>query len=143
MSEDDPRPDWYAHDNRPPAPPAVKVSASIVSIVAVLFLAYAVAVLLTRIKVDLGWRLAGALAVVVIGLIPAWIAYQLLRGNPLARMIAIALTVVGIVLQLMWFQVWFCWTILFSLVVIAGLVVPDSNRFYSGLPPEDGPETAD
>lgn len=135
--DDDARPDWYAHDGRPPAPPPVKVSASIVSITAVFFLAYALALLFTRYQISVGARLGFTLLILLVGLIPATIAYQLLRGNPLARMATIGLTTVGIVLQAMWFQTWFCWTIVFSLILIAGLVMPDSNRFFSNLPPED------
>ncbi|MGH3648343.1 MAG: hypothetical protein ACRDTM_14355 [Micromonosporaceae bacterium] len=137
MSDEETRSEWYAHDGRPPAPPPVKVSASIVSIAAAFFLAYALALLFTKLQISIGMRLGAVMLILVVGLIPATIAYQLLRGNPLARMAAIGLTTVGIVLQLMWFQTWFCWTILFSLVLIAGLVMPDSNRFFAHLPPED------
>ncbi|MGH3716894.1 MAG: hypothetical protein ACRDT4_26055 [Micromonosporaceae bacterium] len=134
---DEARPEWYAHDGRPPAPPPVKVSASLLAITVAFGIAYALALLFTKAELGVPGRVVAVSVIVVIALALATLAYQLLRGNPVARIIAIALTVVGIVLQVMWFQTWFCWTILFSLVLIGGLVMPDSNRFFSGLPPEN------
>lgn len=140
MSEEDRTP--YAPRRRyDRAPAPVKVAVSLIYIEMGLLLLGALALNVTLARTDAGetsrWPLTAA--VVAAAVCYGILAYRLLQAREWARVTTIALTGVSIALGVIFFQPWFCVGILFGAVLITGLMVPESRRFFEGTWDPDQP----
>ncbi|MGH3730449.1 MAG: hypothetical protein ACRDTU_17100 [Micromonosporaceae bacterium] len=118
--------------DRAPAP--VKVAVSLIYIQTGLLLLGALALNVTLARTPGGetgrWPWTAVVAGVAV--LYAVLAYRLLQAQAWARVATIGLTWVSIGLGVVFFQPWFCVGILFGVVLIAGLMVPESRQFFDG-----------
>jgi hypothetical protein len=117
------------------APASVKVAVSLIYIQMMLLGIGALAVNVTLARTPGGETGRWPWTAVVLGVavLYGFLAYRLLQGQEWARVATMGISLVTVGLLVIFFQPVFCFLILFSLIVCAGLMTQEARMFFAGL----------